>query len=155
MHFPSYLKKPRGFLLQCVYKYRQGWRPVIHLKRLNSHIDAPHFCIFTISSVLSTIKTWDFAFRIDLEETYFHILIRKDTQRYLHFAFMYKMYQFRYPLWSQHSFSGAHSPGAHYGGLPPLSGNLSASIHRRLVGTSPGPRLTGTSQQPHCMKNHI
>ena len=76
MHFPSYLKKPRGSTAMCLY--RQGWRPVIHLKWLNSHIDAPHFCLFTISSVLSTIKTGDFAFRIDLEETYFHILIHKD-----------------------------------------------------------------------------
>ena len=33
-----------------------GWRPVIDLKQLNHHIDAPHFRMHTISSVLSTIK---------------------------------------------------------------------------------------------------
>ena len=32
-----------------------GWRPAIDLTQLNQHIDAPHFRMHTISSVLSTI----------------------------------------------------------------------------------------------------
>ena len=39
-----------------VRKASGGWRPVIDLKQLNHHIDAPHFRMHTISSVLSTIE---------------------------------------------------------------------------------------------------
>ena len=39
-----------------VRKASGGWRPVIDLKQLNHHIDAPHFRMHTISSVLSTVE---------------------------------------------------------------------------------------------------
>ena len=39
-----------------VHKASGGWRPVIDLKQLNHHIDAPHFRMHTISSVLSTVE---------------------------------------------------------------------------------------------------
>ena len=39
-----------------VCKASGGWRPVIDLKQLNHHIDDPHFCMHTISSVPSTVK---------------------------------------------------------------------------------------------------
>ena len=39
-----------------VCKAPGGWRPVIDLKQLNTHIDASHFRMHTISSVLSTVK---------------------------------------------------------------------------------------------------
>ena len=51
--------------LFLVRKASGGWRPVIDLKRLNTYIHAPHFHMFTISSVLSTIRKGDYAFKID------------------------------------------------------------------------------------------
>ena len=54
-----------------VRKAAGGWRPVRNLKQLNHHIDAPHFRMHTISSVLSTIKKEDYAFKIDLQDAYF------------------------------------------------------------------------------------
>ena len=66
-----------------VRKAAGGWRPVIDLKQLNHHIDAPHFRMHTISSVLSTVKKGDYAFKIDLQDAYFR------------FAFENKVYQFR------------------------------------------------------------
>ena len=39
-----------------VRKASGGWCPVIDLKQLNRHIDAPHFHMHTISSVLSTVE---------------------------------------------------------------------------------------------------
>ena len=39
-----------------VRKASGGWRPVIDLRQLNHHIDAPHFRMHTISSVLSTVE---------------------------------------------------------------------------------------------------
>ena len=47
-----------------VRKVSGGWYPVIDLKRLNAHIFAPHFCMFTISSVLSTVRKGDYAFKM-------------------------------------------------------------------------------------------
>ena len=73
-----------------------GWRPVIDLKRrLNTHIHAPHFCMFTISSVLSTIRKGDYAFKIDLQDAYFHIPIHPSSRKCLRFAFENKVYQFQ------------------------------------------------------------
>ena len=79
-----------------VRKASGGWRPVIDLKQLNHHIDAPHFRMDTISSVLSTFeKKGDYTFKIDLQDAYFHVLIHPHSRKYLRFAFENKVYQFR------------------------------------------------------------
>ena len=72
----------------------QLWRPVIDLKQLNHHIDAPHFRIHTICSVLSTDERGDYVFKIDLQDAYFYVLIHPDSRKYLCFAFENKVYQF-------------------------------------------------------------
>ena len=79
-----------------VRKASGGWRPVIDLKQLNHHIDALHFRMHThtISSVLSTVERGDYAFKIDLQDAYFHVLIHPDSRKYLRFAFENKVYQF-------------------------------------------------------------
>ena len=88
-----------------VCKASGGWRPVIDLKQLNHHIDAPHFGIHTINSVLSTIEKRRLVlstiekrrlrFKIDLQDAYFHVLIHPHSRKYLCFAFENKVYQFR------------------------------------------------------------
>ena len=79
-----------------VRKASGGWRPVIDLKQLNHHIDAPHFRMHTISSVLSTVeKKGDYTLKIDLQDAYFHVLIHPHSRKYLCFAFENKVYQFR------------------------------------------------------------
>ena len=77
-----------------VHKVSGGWRPVIDLNQLNAHIDAPHFHMHTKSSVLNTVKREDYAFKIDLQDAYFHVLIHPDNRKYLRFAFQNKVYQF-------------------------------------------------------------
>ena len=71
---------------------------MIDLKRLNDHIDAPHFHMHTISSVLNTVQRGDYAFKIDLQDAYFHVLIHPDSRKYHRFAFENKVYQFRVPF---------------------------------------------------------
>ena len=51
-----------------VRKASGGWRPVIDLKQLNHHIDAPHFRMHTISSVLSPFERGDYTFKIYLPD---------------------------------------------------------------------------------------
>ena len=77
--------------LFLVCKASGGWRPVIDLKRLNTYIHAPHFHMFTISSVLSTIRKGDYAFKIDLQNAYFHVPIHPSSRKYLRFAFENKV----------------------------------------------------------------
>ena len=78
-----------------VRKASGGWRPVIHLKNLNAHIHAPHFRMFTTSSVLSSVEKGDYAFKIDLQDAYFHVPIHPSSRKYLRFTFENKVYQFR------------------------------------------------------------
>ena len=61
-----------GFRHDCA-RHREGGVQLIDLKQLNHHIDAPHFRMHTISSVLSTVEK-DYAFKIDLQDAYFHVL---------------------------------------------------------------------------------
>ena len=70
-----------------VRKASQGWRPIIDLKRLNAHLNAPHFRMFTISSVLNTAKTGDYAFKIDLDT--FRLSIHPDSRIYLRFGYKF------------------------------------------------------------------
>ena len=78
-----------------VRKASGGWRPVIDLKNLNEHIHAPHFRMFTTSSVLSSVEKGDYAFKIDLQDAYFHVPIHPSSRKYLRFAFENRVYQFR------------------------------------------------------------
>ena len=80
------------FLLR---KASGGWRPVIDLKNLNAHIHAPHFRMFTTSSVLSSVEKGDYAFKIDLQDAYFHVPIHPSNRKYLRFAFENRVYQFQ------------------------------------------------------------
>ena len=78
-----------------VRKATGGWRPVIDLKSLKSHIHVPHFRMFTTNSVLSSVQKGDYAFKIDLQDAYFHVPIHPSSRKYLRFAFENKVYQFR------------------------------------------------------------
>ena len=69
-----------------VRKASGGWRPVIDLKNLNGHIHAPHFRMFTTSSVLSSVRKGDYAFNIDLQDAYFHVPIHPSSRKYLRFT---------------------------------------------------------------------
>ena len=120
-----------------VRKEAGGWRPVIDLIQLNHHIDAPHFRMHTISSVLSTVKKGDYAFKIDLQDAYFHVLIHPHSRKYLRFAFENKVYQFRVLHFSLNTAPQVFSCLRQSGSLHPSSRDIGNSISRRLVDTSP------------------
>ena len=101
-----------------VRKATGGWRPVIDLKSLNAHIHAPHFRMFTTNSVLSSVQRGDYAFKIDLQDAYFHVPIHPSSRKYLRFAFENKVYQFGVPYGVR---------------LPAPSGDLGDTISGRLA----------------------
>ena len=78
-----------------VRKASGGWHPVIDLKNVNAHIHAPHFRMFTTNSLLSSVRKGDYAFKIDLQDAYFHVPIHPSSRKYLRFAFKNKVYQFQ------------------------------------------------------------
>ena len=74
-----------------VHKASGGWHPVIDLKQLNNHINAPHFCMHTISSVLSMVERGQ-------NRSAGCVLSCTNTsglRKYLRFSFKNKVYQFQ------------------------------------------------------------
>ena len=114
-----------------VRKASGGWRPVIDIKNLNAHIHAPHFRMFTTSSVLSSVEKGDYAFKIDLQDAYFHVPIHPSSRKYLRFAFENRVYQFQVLPFV--------SFGAHGDSIPAPSGGFGDTISGRLASSPPGP----------------
>ena len=88
-------KSPLCSNVFLVRKASGGWRPVIDLKNLNAHIHDPHFRMFTTSSVLSSVEKGHYAFKIDLQDAYFHVPIHPSSRKYFRFAFENRVYQFQ------------------------------------------------------------
>ena len=132
--------------LFLVRKASGGWRPVIDLKNLNAHIHAPHFRMFTTSSVLSSVEKGDYAFKIDLQDAYFHVPIHPSSRKYLRFAFKNRVYQFQVlPFGLNKAPQVFYSFGAHGDSIPAPSGGFGDTISGRLASSPPGPSNFTTS----------
>ena len=110
-----------------VRKASGGWRPVIDLKNLNAHIHAPHFRMFTTSSVLSSKK--------EITRSRQICRMRTSTYRIIQTA---EVPQVRLrkqdvpvsstTVRSKHSHSSFYSFGANGDSIPAPSGNLGDTI---------------------------
>ena len=133
-----------------VCKASEGWHPVTDLRRLNAHIFAPHFRMFTISSLLSTVRKGDYMFKIDLQDAYFYVPIQPSIQVSL-VCFQKQILSYTSTsLWSEHSPSGVYSFRTHCGRLPPSSGDFSYSIPQRLVSSPSSSTLPSVSAIEHA-----
>ena len=113
-----------------VRKASGGWRTVIDLKNLNAHIHAPHFCMFTTSSVLSSVEKR----RLRVQDRSAGcVLPRTDSSK------QQKVPQVRLRVRSKHSPSSFYSFGAYGDSIPAPSGDLGETISGRLVNSPPGP----------------
>ena len=91
----------------------------------------------TISSVLNTIESGDYAFKIDLQNAYFHVLIQHEVPE-----LCLRKQGISVPstsLPSEHCPEGTYSSGAQSGSLPPSSGDIDNSISPQLANTQPRP----------------
>ena len=96
--------------------------------------------MFTTSSVLSSVRKGDYAFKTDLQDVYFHVPIHPSSRKYLRFAFEIKVYQFRVlPFGLNTAPQVFYSIGAHGDRLSSPSGDLVDTISRRLVNSPSGP----------------
>ena len=132
-----------------VRKASGGWRPVIDLKSLNAHIHAPHFRMFTTSSVLSTVRKGDYAFKIDLQDADFHVPIHPGSRKYLRFAFENKVFQFWVLPFGLNTAPQIFTHLGHTvtGYLHP-SGDLGYSLSGRLAGSPSRPSSLVTTSGP-------
>ena len=83
--------------------------------------------MFTTNSVLSSVRKGDYAFKIDLQDAYFHVLFKQGVP------------VSGATIRSEHSPSGFYSIAAHGDRLSAPSGDLGDTISRRLVNSPPGP----------------
>ena len=90
--------------------------------------EPPHFRMHTISSVLSTDERGDYAFKIDLQDAYFQLLIYPHSRKYLRFAFKNKVYQFRVLHFSLNTASHV---------LTHLGHTVAAYLHRQGISVIP------------------
>ena len=64
-----------------------SWRPILDLKRLNSHIRCDKFRMETLSSILRAIQPGDWMVAMDLKDAYLHVPIAPGHRKFLRFAF--------------------------------------------------------------------
>ena len=100
----------------------------------------PSFPYVHTSSVLSSIEKGDYAFKIDLQDAYFHVPIHPSSRKYLRFAFENRVYQFRVLPFGLNTAPQVftrlgHTVTAYQG----VSGGFGDTISGRLVSSPPGP----------------
>ena len=71
-----------------------GARPIINLKRLNSHLRIQHFKMENILCLRDLLKRGDFMVKLDLKDAYLTIPIHANHRRLLRFICRGKAYQF-------------------------------------------------------------
>ena len=77
-----------------VPKRSGGVRPVLDLSALNQFLRPFHFQMETAARIRLTINPGDWATSIDLQDAYFHILVRPYYRKYLRFVWKEQVYQF-------------------------------------------------------------
>jgi len=69
-------------------------RFILNLKRLNKFIEAPHFKLEDLRSVLSLIRPDCYMGTIDLQDAYYHVPIHNEYKKYLRFEIDNELYEF-------------------------------------------------------------
>ena len=71
-----------------------GYRPVINLRNLNSHIPYQHFKMEGLSLLKELLQKGDFMIKIDLKDAYFSVPLSKHSRKYVSFLWEGDIYQF-------------------------------------------------------------
>ena len=76
-------------------KTDQGWRVIINLKPLNSHLVYRRFRMETTKTVRQGLSQGDYCFSLDLKDAYCHVPIFPSHRKYLRVMWKGKQWQFR------------------------------------------------------------
>ena len=71
-----------------------GWRPVIYLSGLNTHLHIPSFKRKTAKIIQESLDQGQWMTSIDLPDVYFHIAMALWTHKYLRCMVLGEVYQF-------------------------------------------------------------
>jgi hypothetical protein len=93
----SVLKNHPGFSSRIflVPKVSGGWRMILNLKKLNSFLVKKKFKMESLRSILLNLSQGLWVCKLDLQDAYLHVPIRKTHRRFLRFAFKGRVYQFQ------------------------------------------------------------
>ena len=72
-----------------------GLRPILDLRRLNTHLKTLTFKMLQTKHILESIEPGEWFTTIDLKDAYFHVPICQEHQPFLRFAFQGQAYQFQ------------------------------------------------------------
>ena len=128
--------------LRLVPKKNGKLRPVIDLSTLNQHIQPQPFKMETAKSIRQSILLKDWAVSIDLTNAYLHILIYRQSRKYLRFTFC----QSGIPIQGTQSFGMSlsvdfHKTDGHYRGSSSSTLHLSLSFDDWLIKDLPRQKL--------------
>ena len=84
-----------SFLFLVPKKEGGGRRPVINLKPLNAYVKKTPFHMTTLKEVGQSIRHGDWSITIDLQDAFLHVPVHREYRRYLRFAWMERIYQFK------------------------------------------------------------
>ena len=62
---------------------------------LNRHLVIPRFHLESALTIMSSLKQGDWIVGIDIKDAYIHVVIHPEFRKYLHLAFLGKVYRFR------------------------------------------------------------
>ena len=68
---------------------------ILNLKNLNKYVKVKKFKMESLRSIIHALDGGLWACKIDLQDAYFHIAVRKSHRQYLRFAFRGTVYQFQ------------------------------------------------------------
>jgi len=77
-----------------VPKKDSGFRPVINLKHLNSHVEYLHFKMEGLHLLKDLLKPGDVMCKLDLKDAYFSVPLQESSQQFVRFQWGHKIYQF-------------------------------------------------------------
>jgi hypothetical protein len=78
----------------CIPKKGNGFRPIVNLKPLNKFIVYEHFKMENLETVRYLVREGDWFVKLDLKDAYLTVPVHCSQQKYLHFAWRGRIYQF-------------------------------------------------------------
>ena len=91
------VQEEKGQFLSNIFlreKKDASFRPIINLKKLNSHIPYEKFKMETLNNVKDLLKQNDYLVKIDLKDAYFSIPLGQKSRKYVRFQWEGTTYEF-------------------------------------------------------------
>jgi hypothetical protein len=79
----------------CHSQKNGGFRPILKLRTLNQFVHSSHFKMENLQQIIKIINRIDFFTSIDLTDAFLHILVHKNSRRFLRFHENSQIFQFR------------------------------------------------------------